>query len=209
MTEPFIIYSMPRSRTAWLSAFLSYKDWTCHHEMAVQMRSISDVRALFSQPRTGTVETGVAQGWWLVEHEAPGIKKVVVRRPVIEVVQSLLDADLGGVATYDRTTLGSHMTYTARMLDKIASQSGVLVIDHADLVKMETAKAVFEHCLPYGFDVPWWGRMKNRNIQVSIREHLRYYHENIQGISTFKRNAKSYLRELRTLKPDLAIWSLS
>jgi hypothetical protein len=41
--RPFMIFALPRSRTAWLSEFLSYQGWTCWHEIAIQMRDFSEV----------------------------------------------------------------------------------------------------------------------------------------------------------------------
>ncbi len=29
--RPFVVFGLPRSRTAWLSRFLTYGDWVCGH----------------------------------------------------------------------------------------------------------------------------------------------------------------------------------
>ena len=79
---PFIVYALPRSRTKWLSRFLTYGGWTCWHDVAVGMRSMADVDRFFARPNTGTAETGAAPGWMLLAQRFPDMRVVVVRRPV-------------------------------------------------------------------------------------------------------------------------------
>jgi hypothetical protein len=201
----FIIYALPRSRTAWLSKFLSYKDITCLHEPAVTLRTIEDIPFLFKN-NTGVAETGAAQGWWLIKYYVPHIKTVVIKRSVEEVVNSLLKVDLSNKAFYDKDTLTKHMNYTNRMLDKISQESGVLTVNYYDLPKMETCKSIFEHCLPYKFDIKWWASLKNKNIQVSVKDKLLYYHKHLNEINNFKNLCKKELIRIRRMEPNNALW---
>jgi hypothetical protein len=41
MMAPYLIFALPRSRTAWLAHFLTYRDWTCLHEHAIQVEIIA------------------------------------------------------------------------------------------------------------------------------------------------------------------------
>lgn len=199
MMRPFIIYALPRSRTAWLSAFLTYREWRCYHEQAIYMRSMEDVRALFSVPNRGCAETAAIQGRPLIRHAIPGIREVVVLRPVDEVIESVMRLDLGGSIRYDRDVLRRNMEYGDRQLRKAAKEPGVLAVDYADLQKEETCAAIFEHCLPYRFDANWWDEMKNRNIQADAREVIRYYHQHRGAVDQFKRYCKTELRRLYRL----------
>lgn len=36
----FVVFSMPRSRSAWLARFLSYGDWHCGHDEIRHFRSL-------------------------------------------------------------------------------------------------------------------------------------------------------------------------
>lgn len=197
MNEPFIIYSLPRSRTAWLAAFLTYGDWTCHHEQAIHMRSMDDVRRLFATPFTGTVETGAMQGWWLIHHYVPGIRAVVIRRPVEDAVRSMLAVDVSGVAVYDEPRLWRVMEYGDRMLEQISRVPGVLRVGFDELATCDGCARVFEYCLPYKFDIAWWDDMKDRNIQVDMKEFLRNYYKIRDNVENFKTLCYSELRTLR------------
>ena len=202
----FIIHALPRSRTAWLSKFLTYKDYTCYHEQAMNWRSIEDVKTLFTTPNTGSAETGMAQGWWLVQRYFPGIKTVVVKRPLEDVLQSLKDLDLSGVGSFDFDKLTKLMSYSDRMLDKISTYPGVLTVQFDNLKKMETCRELFEFVLPYKFDIRWWSSLKNQNIQINMKELIRYRWKYKQEITGFKDLCKQELRHLRKEEPENPLW---
>lgn len=195
MPQPFLIYTLSRSRTAWLSEFLTYGPWWCEREIAVAMRSIQDVVDWFGRPYVGTCETGVAQGHWLLRHYVPGIREVVVRRPVEEVIQSMLALKIDGFR-YEEPSLRRTMEYGDRLLAKISARPGVLSMTYADLETETACQRLFEHCLQMPFDREWWLRRKDVNIQIDIGDILRYYHANISAISAFKQSCKTDLRRL-------------
>ncbi len=192
----FIIYALPRSRTAWMAEFLSYKDWTCGHEQAIFLRSIDDIKRLLSLPRVGVVETAAAPAWRIIHHHVPGLKAVVIRRPIDDVMMSMVNVDLNGEAQYDIPRLRRVMEYEYRLLDEIASQPGVLSLEFSDLSTREGCKRLFEFCLPYEFDEGWWEYIRQQNIQVDVLSVIRLYHENREEIEGFK---KTLWREMRHL----------
>ena len=193
---PFIVYGLPRSRTAWIAAFLTYRDGTCHHAVAITMRSVADVASFFQRPRTGAAETAAAPGARMLRYLVPGLREVVVRRPVADVVDAMLRVDVSGVATYDRAKLVRNMEYNSRALDRVARHKGVLVLDYADLDMEDACSAIFKHCLPYSFDREWWKRLRPQNIQADTKEVLRYYFANREAVERFKVACKSEIRRL-------------
>ena len=60
----FVVLAMPRSRTKWLSQFLSYGPWQVGHDEIRHCRSMDDVAAWLSQPFTGTIETAARAAFW-------------------------------------------------------------------------------------------------------------------------------------------------
>lgn len=193
---PFLVYALPRSRTAWLARFLTYGGWDCGHERAPFMRSLADVREFFAHPRIGSVETAAAQGWRVLAHHVPGLRQVVIRRPVDDVVRSVLGIDLGGVATYDAAKLRKIMEYGDRCLAEIERQPGVLSITFSDLERPDACAAIFERCTGIPFNREWWKHLSGKNVQVDVPSQIRYYHEHIGGIVAFKRAMRTELRRL-------------
>lgn len=169
VTPPFIVYALPRSRTFWLSQFLSYRDWHCGHDEVRRARSLDDVRAWFSQSSTGTIETGAAPWWRLVQKYRPDIRTVTIRRPVHEVVESL--ARFG----FDRDPVTRMMMRLDHKLDQIEARvPGVLSVDFADLASEDGCASVFEHCLPLSHDPEWFRLIAPLNLQTDMAALVRY-----------------------------------
>lgn len=193
---PFIIYTAGRSRTAWLSSFLTYGDFLCHNEIAVRFRSMDEVAAFFARPNVGTAETAAAPGWRLIEKIAPGIRTVVVRRDAESIIASFARSEVAEIATIDEVKLRRTIAYEERCLAQISARPGVLTVDFSELTKADVAKKVFEHCLPYEFDLAWWEHMNARNVQTPVRDLFAYYQANRDGIEGFKRAAKRFLIDM-------------
>ncbi len=140
---PFAVFSLPRSRSAWLSRFLTYGEWSCGHEEIRNLRSIDDIKLWFSQPNTGTVETAGAPWWRTMLKFAPDTKVVVVRRPVEEVFDSLMA--LPGV-TFDPAVLMPLLYKLDCKLNQIEARiPNELSVRFADLADEAVCARVFEH----------------------------------------------------------------
>ena len=182
---PFIVYTAGRSRTAWLSEFLTYGRCRCLAEVGIRLRSMEDVRALYAIPGMGTAETAAAPMWQMIRHYVPGIRSVVVRRPLEDII-----ASFARITAIDEAKLRNIIAYENRCLDKISMQSDTLTVEFEDLHRREACAAIFEHCTPYKFDEEWWLAMKDRNIQSSVADIFSYYRDHRDGVEGFKRAAK-------------------
>ena len=193
----FLVMGLPRSRTYWLSRFLSYRDHHCAHEQARYIRGLIDARCWLSQEATGSAETGVARWWRLIRHLQPDIRMVVVRRPVGEVVDSLLRLDLGGVCTFNRTALTGLLEKHDRALDRVERDCpGVLSVRFHDLAEEATCQAVFEHCLPYEHDHWWWARLAPQKLECDMRALMRYVLTHREQIDATGSVCRRHLRGL-------------
>jgi hypothetical protein len=162
---------MPRSRTAWLSRLLTYREWQCGHDEVRHLRSLDDLASWFSQPCTGTIETACAPFWRLLERFGD-VGVVVVRRPVSEVVASFRAAAPG---YFDGPAIETAMHRLAHKLDQIERRlPGVLTVTFEELGTEAGCRKLWEHCLPYPFDAAWHGVLAPVNIQVSLGLLFRY-----------------------------------
>lgn len=159
----YTVLALPRSRTAWLSRFLTYGEWHCGHETLCDMRSLSDIRAALAKPNSGTAETSASGGWRMIADA--GVKIVTVRRPVDDVMRSLLA--IRGV-NFDAARLRRVIERADRKLDQIERRIPVMSVRFDDLQREDVCKAVFEHCLPYAHDHANWKRLDARNIQIDV-----------------------------------------
>lgn len=172
---PFLVLALPRSRTAWLARFLTYGDFHCAHEQARHVRTLEDVASWLSQDWTGAAETSVARWWRLARRIRPDLRIVTVRRPVEQVVESLMRLDLRGIFAFDRERLTREMERLDRALNRVEDAAGdVLSVGFDDLQDEAACRRVFEHCLPYPYDPLWWEELAPANIQTDMRALMRY-----------------------------------
>lgn len=194
--RPFIIYALGRSRTAWLSAFLTYRDWTCFHERGLFMQNLSEMREFLGRRRTGTAETAGAPAWHLIRHFAPDIRAVVIRRDVRIAVDAMAEAYETIEAPCDRARLAKVFERENRDLDAIAALPGTLSVDFESLATARGCRRLFEFCLPFEFDWNWWLSLKDTRIEASLPEILAYYRTNQSRVEGFKRSMRGELVRL-------------
>lgn len=181
---PYIIYALPRSRTYWLSRFLTYGAWSCGHDEILHLRSMDDVASWLSQPCTGTVETNAASFWRLV----PNLKTVVIRRPVEEVVESTIKT---GLPVGEPSGFTRHIQRLDYKLDQIVARvPNVLIVTFDELKTEEGCQKVFEFCLPYQHDQTWWNYMAPINLQVNIHHTLKYFTAHLPQLNKLAKIAK-------------------
>src|ERR1700739_4123082 len=91
--QKFIIFSLPRSRSFWLSKFLSFGEPRVGHDLAIRCASIEDFVEQLAQV-DGTIETGAVLGWRGVRKVLPKARLLVRRRPLVQVGRSLVNQGL-------------------------------------------------------------------------------------------------------------------
>src|SRR5580658_9283865 len=80
-TDPFVICTLGRSRTAWMARWLTYADRVCHFEALRFVRTLDDL-GLYWHPGAGSAETAGAWAWPVLHGHVPRLRTVVMRRPV-------------------------------------------------------------------------------------------------------------------------------
>lgn len=192
----FIVLALPRSRTKWLSHYLSYQDWHCGHDELQHMRSLEDVQTWFTQPNIGTCETAAAPWWRLLLHYQSDIRIVTVRRDLAEVLASVIRA----VPDCDPVTAERVLQAADRKLDQIEARvPGVLSVGFDDLAHESVCARVFEHCLPYPHDPEWWA-CNVQQISGNLAAQIRYAQAYLPQLQKLARAAKH--RSLALMVPN-------
>lgn len=168
---PFLIYALPRSRTFWLSQFLTVGGWCCGHEEVRHMRSMTDVRDWLAQPYTGSAETSAALAWRVPANVRPDLRVVTVRRRLDEVMGSLDRAWPG----WDIDRLAAILRRADRRLDQIEREaSNVLSVRFDDLRSEDACAAVFRHCTGQNLPHDWWSHMAPLRLSGDLDMLARY-----------------------------------
>lgn len=167
---PFLVLSLPRSRSTWLSRFLSYGDWHCGHDELRQMRQMEDIRSWLSQPMTGSVETAAAPFWRLALHICPTLRIVTIRRDPAEAAKSAVRAGLA----HDLATTTERFGQLDHKLGQIERRTGARSFRYEDLAREGVCADLFEHLLPYRHDSAHWAALDRQNVQINAPALNRY-----------------------------------
>lgn len=159
---PFVVFSLPRSKSRWLASFLSHGA-ECSHDLSISASNIDELCEAIG--RGGTVETGLTMAWRVLRERFPDIRFAVVRRPIPDVVRS---ADRIGW-TYPR----GHLELESARLDEISALAGTMTLDFDDLSNRGAARELFEHCTGTIMSDATYDRMNAENIQVNVHERTR------------------------------------
>jgi len=170
MSVPFLILALPRSRTAWLSHFLTYGPKVCEHDYIINCASIEEFLLAFRQGLAGSVETGAMLGWKVLRQRMPTARIVLVRRDYQEAARSLANAcgEAGVVLPIPYDELATRDS----LLDAISQMPGVRQIRYEELSDESTCHWLFEHCLELPFDRDHWARLASTNIQIDMRSRI-------------------------------------
>ncbi len=168
---PFLIFSSPRSRSFWLSTFLTSRPWTCYHEEIRHLRSLEDAKSFLSLPYVGAVETALAPWWRLCLHLRPDLRVVVIRRPVEDVVASFRRV-LPGV---DAGLIHKQAVKCDRKLAQISTRlPSALSLPYAALSSPQTLANLSEFCHGTPCDPGRAAALSQVNLQIDLPALLRY-----------------------------------
>ena len=167
MTQPFIIYALPRSRTTWLSKFLTYDKWTCQHDLCAEVGSVAEAVDFLKQPYTGTACSGLVEAWRPLRYKLPAAREVAVVRPIEEVKESLSKAGFpAGVEP--------ELMRRWEIMQELLLLKDIPVFQFKELERREVCATLFEYCLDVPLDNEWWGLFGRANIQTDTPQRLAY-----------------------------------
>lgn len=165
------------------------------------MRSFDDVKSWFSQLNIGTVETAASPFWRLLPHYVPHVKIITIRRPVNDVITSLVN--LG----FDKTPeLIKAITVYDQKLNQIEKRlDNVLSIKFDDLKYEHVCAGLLEHATGQRHDHDRWQMMDKYNLQVDMTTVLRYvtaYHTQLAKFAAVAKSTTISLMKPKTLEAD-------
>lgn len=185
--SPFVVFSLPRSRSFWLSRFLTSGSWACGHDEIVRFRGLEDVVSWLDQDYVGSVETAGASFWRLLAKYRPDTRVAVVLRPRAEVVRSLSSF----VLPFDLSRLDRDLFLLESKLHQIIRRlPNVMAVHFHDLEREDVCKSLYEFCLQEPLPVGRWEQFSSLNLQRSLVHSLLYCQANHVQIERLRGIAK-------------------
>lgn len=167
--NPFFIIALPRSRTAWLSYFLTSPDCDCLHDPLGQCESLDDLQAMFDNsqaPLVGCVDTSSPLFFDAIHARWPDSRYLFVFREPAEIVASL-------------NALGLPSTEVAMMQVRmnsaylaVRSQPNVRALPAGHLSELPALEAIHDFLVGTPFDAGRATYLVGKNIQVDLIEAL-------------------------------------
>lgn len=177
---PFVIFSLPRSRSTWLSVLLSHNGRAVGHDVGSESKTPEDFVARVRQAG-GTCETGASFAWRKIRELMPEAQFIVVSRPVGDVIHSL--ESLGMVGLVDE------MLKRDAELREIQSNVPHLSIRYDQLDEFWACDLIHKAALGEPLDPAWFEKMVHTNVQVDLRWQMERLRINRLDIEALKRAA--------------------
>jgi hypothetical protein len=148
---------------------------------------MDDIKCWFSQPNVGTIETALSPFWRLIPHYAPNAKIITIRRPVDEVVESLIKLGFA-----KNTNLIKGMYAYDRKLDQLEKRlPHVRRINFNDLNDIVICGDLFEYCTETPRDDERCKFLQQFNLQIDFSALMRYYLAYQEPLNKLAKIAKS------------------
>lgn len=190
-SSPFIIFSLPRSRSKWTSEWLKSSGLSVAHDLGIDCGSVSDFLGYFQQGLAGTCETGAGFAWKLLRYYMPKARFLTIHRPRAEVLASLARFGLFG--------LEEEMLRRELMLQVIAQQPGTMSLSWESLDHPDCCEKLWDFAMgPQApdFDFDNWQNYNLHNIQVDMGERLSRLFQNHRAIEGLKAEVLAQQRAL-------------
>lgn len=158
---PFVVFSLPRSRSAWMMHWLSaVSGERVGHDTAIEADTVDGWLETILRRMRGTCETGAVGAWPILRRAIPDCRIVTVQRPLADVVASLARLGL--------TAESGILEIRDEQLAMLARQPGVLAVQYHELRDPRMCAAIQAHCLDSAFNWPVWEYFDRNNITVDI-----------------------------------------
>lgn len=154
--RPFFVTGMPRSRTAWLSAWLTTETTWCAHDTP-----LNSFPPLIGQ-YTGLAGPEVCVSFEDFSSSFPDAPWLVIQRPDAltsfrAVLQQYLDVD--------DNVLSGWWNERLKLLERVIQGPRTMTVTFEQLDTPEVARSIWEHLLPHKpFDAVRWHLMNNLKI---------------------------------------------
>jgi hypothetical protein len=191
----FFVTGLPRSRTAWMAAFLSTGESLCLHEPSYRMRSIEDLVPMLDSRfyrHIGVSESGLGFFTkWIIDHLQARV--LVIERDIGEVEQAL--KKLGFPSNFP------YCTMLLEALLEVRDHPMVKWVHFNALQHKRVMQDIYWWLLPgMAFDEVRWQQFENFRIEIDMQRGLERYVKHQDNMTTLFADVNARLRELANAK---------
>lgn len=173
---PCLVIGTPRSRTAWLSAFLSAPDRIFVHEPSVHWRDLDDLRKFLDQPGAAACDSGLTLFWRDAMEMRPDLRLIVVLRPLAEVFDSYERAGIPITPQGRRAIAETFDVANEAFLARNSFSVRMNVLGN-----VEVCRQLYRFAHGYSPTISWWRHWHELNVQRDWRGQYAAVQKNSDG----------------------------
>lgn len=165
--RPFLILSLPRSRTAWLSSFLTVGNVFCHHDISGSVKDVETMAGkIWNSPGqfVGNSDSGNVLVFNRLSQLLNRPALVMVLRPIEECVRSF-----ARVSGLDEAAVREGLKTMENRLECVArvTKLPLLAVNYEDLDSLDTIVRIWAHVAPgLPFPVAHYEKMSKLHVEV-------------------------------------------
>lgn len=181
MSRPFIVFSLPRSRSAWLSTLMSAPSALVGHDLGIGPASVEEYVSRLKLCYAGSCETGASFAWPLIKRLLPDSKFAVILRDPEEVIASVARIGFGD----QRVEIRNRYLQLRRIDTDLAPVWWWHELDNEARVA-----ALYSHCTGREMDLDWWSKLRRLNIQIDAQQRIGAIRDNLGNIEALKADVR-------------------
>lgn len=183
---PFVILGTPRSRTFWLSRFMSYAGRSVLHEPSVNFGDLSDLSWLLNTDTVaGVVDSMLTFRWHDIVRFRPATRIVVVERLRHQVIASFMRTGIfNGHMAPSNHRLAELLYMHGLAMDALRREVPHLYVPYSMLGELHTLDLIWRYCGLPGDGVPmaWSNEWVDQRIEADIPATFARAAENAAGM---------------------------
>lgn len=175
MINAFFIVGLPRTRTSWMSNFLTYKTSFCFHEAIRLCYKIEDMIALFEsvdEPNVGDADCRIIEFQKDFRKMFPNAKWIYIKRDIKDVIYSL-EKRFEFEESYRDTDFCKKLQEKYNVFEKEYSP---LTFQYDELDNVDVCEAIWNYCIPdSSFNYRRWLQLDVLKIDPVEKKMMKYH----------------------------------
>jgi len=175
MVNAFFIVGLPRTRSSWMSNFLTYKTSFCFHEAIRLCRNIDDMALLFDsvgEPNVGDADCRIIEFQADFRRMFPHAKWVYIKRDIKDVIHSL-EKRFEFEESYRDTDFCKNLQAKYEVFEK---EYKPLTFNYDELDKIEVCEKIWDYCIPDSpFSFRRWLQLDVLRVDPAETKMMKYH----------------------------------
>lgn len=169
--DPFFVTGLPRTRSAWIAAFLSTGETVCYHDLLGKIDHLDSLKEHLVDGNHGDSDSGLILAPQKIIDLFPKSKWLVIVRKPAEAMSSLREFLHNGPWHQTLNNDGHLLRLYEAGREVLLDNKLVHWVEFGDLNRLDVIEDIWKHLLPdVEFNEERWQILNQLNVQVEQRK---------------------------------------